>query len=89
MINGTMAIDHVCDVLCGGGASLPLASCCLLSSPSCCLHYAVLNIGRVASSGFKLLLLLLLWLLLLGFMPRQLRLTGCWSIDKRALVLRT
>jgi len=78
-IDGVMAIDRVCDVLCGGGASLPLASCCLLSSPSSCLHYAVLNISRVASLGFKLLLLLLLRLLLLGFMPRRLHLTSCWS----------
>ena len=79
MINGTMAIDHVCDVLCGGGASLPLASCCLLSSPSSCLHYTVLDISHIASSGFKSLLLLSLQLLLLGFMPRRLHLTGCWS----------
>jgi len=78
-IDGAMAIDRVCDILCGGGASLPLASCCLLSSPSSCLRYAVLNIGRVASSGFKSSSLLSLWLLLLGFVPRWLRLTGCWS----------
>ena len=72
-IDGVMAIDRVCDVLCGGGASLPLASCCLLSSPSSCLHYAVLDIDRVVSLGFKLLLLLL------GFVPQRLRLTSCWS----------
>jgi len=79
-IDGAMAINRVCDVLCGSGASLPLASCCLLSSPSSCLHYVVLNISCVASLGFKSLLLLSLQLLLLGFMPRQLRLTGCWSV---------
>jgi len=79
-IDGAMAIDCVCDVLCSSGVSLPLASCCLLSSPSSCLRYTVLDIGCVASLGFKLLLLLLLWLLLLGFVPRWLRLTGCWSV---------
>ena len=31
-------------------------------------------------SGFKLLLLLLLQLLLLGFVPQRLCLTGCWSV---------
>ena len=46
-IDGAMAIDRVCNVLCGGGASLPLTSCCLLSSPSSCLRYTVLDIGRV------------------------------------------
>jgi len=33
-----------------------------------------------ASSGFKLSSLLSLWLLLLGFVPRRLCLTGCWSM---------
>jgi len=33
-----------------------------------------------ASLGFKSLLLLSLQLLLLGFVPRRLRLTGCWSV---------
>jgi len=36
------------------------------------------TLATSASSGFKLLLLLL-WLLLLGFMPQWLHLTGCWS----------
>jgi len=50
-IDGVMAIDHVCDVLCSGGASLPLGSCCLLSSPSSCLCYVVLDIGHVCVFG--------------------------------------
>jgi len=46
-IDGVMAINRVCNVLCSSRASLPLASCCLLSSPSSCLHYVVLNISHV------------------------------------------
>jgi len=79
MIDGAMAIDRVCNVLCSGGASLPLASVAFFPPLPLAFITRSSTSAASASSGFKSLLLLLLQLLLLGFVPRQLHLTGCWS----------
>jgi hypothetical protein len=44
-IDGTIAIDRVHGAPCGGGAFVPLASCCSLSSLSSFLRCVVLEIG--------------------------------------------